>query len=130
MSTFNNYRYTPGNKSNLRKFLNREYINQTNVNRDIHDNYTNTKNPINIDSIYNVLADEFLCICIKDKANTIKQGWNDPTQTENTRISQILTGTLGGRTTFGNDDKPIYINELGGWYGQPGGSPKPLRNKF
>ena len=42
------------------------------------------------------------CQCFKDKANRIKQGYNDPSQTTNARISQILTGTLGGKTTYGN----------------------------
>ena len=42
------------------------------------------------------------CQCFKDKANRIKQGYNDPSQTTNERISQILTGTLGGKTTYGN----------------------------
>jgi hypothetical protein len=31
---------------------------------------------------------------------------------------------------FGNFNKPVAINYLGGWEGQPGGLPKPLRNKF
>jgi hypothetical protein len=122
MSTFNNYRYTPGNKSNLRKFINREYIKQSNANA--------TGNAIDANAVYNNVTSDFLCLCLKDKANNIKQGWNDPSQTENTRISQILTGTLGGRTTFGNDNMPIFMNELGGWHGQPGGSFKPPRNKF
>jgi hypothetical protein len=109
--------------------MNREYIKQTNG---IANNNTNANanNVIDINNVYDILTDEFLCICIKDKANNIKQGWNDPSQTENKRISQILTGTLGGRTTFGNDDRPIFMNELGGWHGQPGGSFKPPRNKF
>lgn len=125
MSTYNNYRFTPGNKGNLRLYINKEYIRQTQ-----NANYTNTKNPININEVYNSLVEDFLCNCITSKANINKQGWNDPSQTENMRISQILTGTLGGKTTFGNLNEPLYLNNLGGWYGQPGGSPKPLRNKF
>jgi hypothetical protein len=60
----------------------------------------------------------------------VKQGWNDPSQSENTRISQAITRTLGGRITFGNNNKPAIINYLGGWEGQPGGQFTPLRNKF
>jgi hypothetical protein len=66
----------------------------------------------------------------QQKVNSVKQGWNDPSQTENTRISQALTGTLGGKITFGNGNKPVIINYLGGTEGQSGGIPKPLRNKF
>jgi hypothetical protein len=31
---------------------------------------------------------------------------------------------------YGNLYKPVPLNFLGGWEGQPGGSPRPLRNKF
>ena len=74
-------------------------------------------------------ADKTFCGC-QPQANKIKQGWNDPSQTENKRISQILTGTLGGKITYGNFYKPVTINYLGGWEGQPGGLPRPLRNRF
>jgi hypothetical protein len=110
MSTYNHNRYTPGNKSNLRLFLNKALIRQFNH---LDDTSTDT-----------------LCGCIQQKANLTKQGWNDPSQTKNQRITQILTGTLGGKTTFGNLNKPVNVNYLGGWEGQPGGSFKPLRNKF
>lgn len=116
---YNNNRFTPGNKGNLKQLINREYIKQ----------FYNINNGF-LTTIVDELGEDFLCNCVTDKANNIKQGWNDPSQTENMRISKILTGTLGGRTIFGNDNKPIYINELGGWHGQPNGSPKPLRNKF
>jgi len=107
--TINN-RFTPGNKAILRAYINRAFIRQ----------------------YYNSQADnsDSLCGCIQQKANSIKQGWNDPSQTENTRISQALTGTLGGKITFGNGNKPVVINYLGGTEGQSGGIPKPLRNKF
>lgn len=107
MSNFNNNRFTPGNKANMRSFINKAYYNPAYI-----------------------AANDYLCNCIQQKANNIKQGWNDPSQTENTRIAQILTGTLGGKTTFGNFNKPVTINYLGSWEGQPGGSLKPLRNKF
>lgn len=73
---------------------------------------------------------DYFCNCIQQKANMIKQGFNDPSQTENQRISQILTGTLGGKTTFGNLNTPVVLNYLGGWEGQPGGTPRTPRNKF
>jgi len=55
MSTYNNYRFTPGNKGNLRLYINKEYIRQTQ-----NANYTNTKNPININEVYNSLVEDFL----------------------------------------------------------------------
>ena len=114
MSTYNNNRFTPGNKGNLKLFINKEFIKQ----------YYSPFNIINND------IKDTLCGCIQQKANKQKQGWNNPSQTENTRISGILTGTLGGRTTFGNFNRPVAINYLGSWEGQPGGSIKPPRNKF
>ena len=77
----NNLRFTPGNKANLRLFINRQIIKQfNNITKD----------------------DECSLGCLQTKTNLTKQGYNDPSQTDNMRISQILTGTLGGRTTFGN----------------------------
>jgi hypothetical protein len=70
------------------------------------------------------------CQCIQENVAQIKTGYNNPTQTEANRISQAITGTLGGRTTFGNFGLPANLTYLGGIEGQPGGSPRPLRNKF
>ena len=116
MSTYNNNRFTPGNKGNLRLFINKAFINQ------YYKQFNTNQNYDNINNGYDITEGE--------RANLIKQGWNDPSQTENNRISQILTGTLGGRTTFGNFNRPVELNYLGGWEGQPGGLPKPPRNKF
>lgn len=123
MSTYNNSRSTPGNKANLRLFMNKAFI------RQYYQSFNNTQT-FNIINTGSQLASDELCGCIKQKANNIKQGWNDPSQTENTRIAQSLTGTLGGKITFGNSNKPVTINYLGGWEGQPGGQFRPLRNKF
>ena len=116
MSTYNNNRFTPGNKGNLRLFMNKEFIKQH--------RYFNS-----IDILGNI-TDNALWGCIQQKANLTKQGWNDPSQTQHARFTSILTGTLGGRTTFGNFNRPATINYLGGWEGQPGGSFTPPRNKF
>ena len=43
---------------------------------------------------------------------------------------EVITSSLGGRITYGNFYTPVIINYLGGWQGQPGGTPRPLRNKF
>ena len=60
----------------------------------------------------------------------IKTGYNSPLQTQANQVSQIITGTLGGKTTFGNFGVPANLTYLGGIEGQPGGSPRPIRNKF
>lgn len=123
MTRYNNNRFTPGNKSNIRLFMNKEFIRQY---------YKAFNSSQTFDNINNAddITEGTLCGCIPPRANKIKQGWNDPSQTENNRISQIITGTLGGRTTFGNLNGPVELNYLGGWDGQPGGIQRPLRNQF
>ena len=76
--------------------------------------------------------------CVQEKVNQIKNGYNDPTQPQSFRVAQLATQRLGGRTTFGNEGLGLgigvnartYNTYLGGIEGQPGGSPRPLRNKF
>jgi hypothetical protein len=75
-------------------------------------------------------GNDYFCECFQDKVNRMKQGYNDPMQTNSERISQLTTNTLGGRTTFGNFNVPAKITYLGGIEGQPGGIPRPPRNKF
>ena len=123
MSTYNNSRFTPGNKANLRLFMNKSFIRQYYQSFMISQTY-------DVITTGSQLASDELCSCIQQKANNIKQGWNDPSQTENTRIAHAVTGTLGGKVTFGNNNNPITLNYLGGWQGQPGGQFRPLRNKF
>ena len=123
MTRFNNNRFTPGNKGNLRLFMNKAFIKQ------YYQTFNTTQTFDNINNADDITQGT-LCGCIKQKANTIKQGLNDPSQSENIRISQTLTRSLGGKITFGNLNNPIIINSLGGYEGQPNGSPRPLRNKF
>jgi hypothetical protein len=99
MSTYNNNRYTPGNKANLRLFMNKAFIRQ-------YYQAFNISQTFDIITTGSQLTNDDLCGCIQQKSNAIKQGWNDPSQTENMR------------------------NYLGGWEGQPGGQFRPLRNKF
>jgi len=118
-----NNRFTPGNKANMRQFMNKQFIRQyyqTFNTSQIYDNINNADD----------ITNDSLCSCIAQRVNLIKQGYNDPLQPENLRISQAITGTLGGRITYGNRNKPIILNYLGGWDGQPGGTQKPIRNKF
>jgi hypothetical protein len=120
---YNNNRFTPGRKANLRAFMNRALLKQyygAFITAQTFDNINNGTDT----------NDGTLCGCIQQKVNSMKQGWNTPLQNENIRVSQMLSGTLGGKTTFGNRNKPVTVNYLGGWEGQPGGLPRPLRNKF
>jgi hypothetical protein len=123
MSTYNNNRFTPGNKGNLRQFISKEFLRQY---------YRTFNSSQSFDNINNAddITEGSLCGCIKQRHNLTKQGWNDPSQTENHRVARILTGTLGGRTTYGNFNRPVSINYLGSWEGQPGGAFRPMRNKF
>ncbi len=123
MTRYNNNRFTPGNKSNLRLFINKQFIRQYYQAFNNSQTYDNINNADDID-------EGTLCSCIPPQANAIKQGWNDPSQTQNNRIAQAITGTLGGKITYGNRNMPIVVSYLGGWEGQPGGLPRPLRNRF
>ena len=72
----------------------------------------------------------YFCECFQDKVIRVKQGYNDPTESNIIRVAHLLDrSTLGGRTTFGNPNIPPLIY-LGGAEGQPGGLPRPPRNKF
>lgn len=117
MTRYNNNRFTPGNKSNLRLFMNNAFIKQY---------YHKVDNINNSDNI----TDKPICGCIQQRISLFKQGWNDSSQTDNRRISQALAGNLGGKTTYGNLNTPVTINYLGGWEGQPGGLQRPPRNTF
>ena len=127
MSYYNNNRYTPGNKANLRKYLQNQSIIHSYVNYITFINSQNTLNILNANDIT-----DYSCVCQPlSKVNNLKQGYNDPSISEAVRISQrIQQSNLGGKITFGNMNKPVQINYLGGWEGQPGGSFKSISNKF
>jgi hypothetical protein len=94
--------YVPARKAHIRKLIERQYL--------------------------NILDDtDFYCECQRPERVLNKQGYNDSTITNNMRIAQIISSNLGGRITFGDASN---INYLGGIEGQPGGLPRPLRNKF
>ena len=123
MTRYNNNRFTPGNKGNLRLLINKEFIKHYYQAFNTNQLYENINNADDI-------TEGTLCSCTLPQANPIKQGWNDPSQTQNNRVAQAITGTLGGKITYGNRNRPVNINYLGGWEGQPGGLPRPLRNRF
>ena len=95
MTRFNNNRFTPGNKGNLRLFINKAFIKQYYRAFNTNQLFENINNSDDI-------TEGTLCGCIPQQANPIKQGWNDPSQSENIRIAKAITGTLGGKITYGN----------------------------
>jgi hypothetical protein len=115
MSSYQNFTpgITPGNKRHLRRLI----------------EYNSKIAFFNLESKF-VGDNDYFCNCFKDKVNRAKQGYNDPSQTNSSRVSELTTNTLGGRTTFGNYNTPAKITYLGGIEGQPGGIPRPLRNSF
>jgi hypothetical protein len=70
------------------------------------------------------------CNCFRDKIDKTNQAYNDSSQTNSERISQVTINALGGRIIFGNYNIPAKITYLGGIEGQPGGIPRPPRNRF
>jgi len=90
-----------------------------------NNNYNNKK--LLSYSIYQVYNK---CDCFQNKFENTKTSSNDPTQSQNMRISQLVSDNLGGKITYGNLGSPVIINYLGRTEGQSGGSGKPLRNSF
>jgi hypothetical protein len=100
--------FRPGNKSNMRKIIDKMALCTDSSCQDIFNK----------------------CLCFTDKVDKTNTGYTDSSQTQNGRITQLVTQSLGGRTTFGNIGLRTNNTYLGGIEGQPGGSPRPLRNKF
>ena len=105
---------TPGNKRHLKRLI----------------DYNSKIAYYNLESKIVGGNPDYFCDCFKDKVNLMKQGYNDPSQTTSERVSQLTINTLGGKTTFGNYNVPAKITYLGGIEGQPGGIPRPPRNRF
>jgi hypothetical protein len=112
MTSYMNNRLIPGIRGNLRQYINRSYILQYN----------------RIEYVDELLSS---CSCIKDESKN-KQGINITYRDEsrNERLSRLIRNSNGGTVVFGNDNIPVKLNYMGGWDGQPGGTPRPLRNKF
>jgi len=128
MSYYNNNRYTPGNKANMRGYMSKQLIINNYANYIAFVNSQATENILNADDI----TEGNLCTCLPlSKANNLKQGYNDPSVSESYRIAQrIKQSNLGGKITFGQRNQPVQVNYLGGWQGQPGGSFKNIKNSF
>ena len=123
MSMYNNNRFTPGNKANMKLLLQKELL------RQYYRSFNSSQTFENINNADDITEGN-LCGCIQQRANIGNQGYNDRMQTENRRVSQILTNSLGGRIMYGTFNRPIIVNYLGGSPGQPGGIPRPIRNSF
>jgi hypothetical protein len=123
MTRYNNNRATPGNKANLRLLLQKEYLKHFYNSFNTNSVFQNINNADQI-------TESTLCLCGTFRANNLKQGYNDPSQTTNMRYRAYASGILGGKPTFGNLNTPQQLNYLGGWEGQPGGSFRPIRNTF
>lgn len=70
------------------------------------------------------------CVCLPFTVNKTQQGLNEPRQTTAMRISNKVQEQAGGRTTFGDRNRPVQVNWTGGWEGQPGGTQFPIRNQM
>ena len=86
---------------------------------------------LNSEEAVNKVNIEYLCLCAEahSTADIRLNGFNNSSQSNNMRISQVITNNLGGRTTFGNTNIS-KITRLNGIEGQSGGLPKVLKNKF
>jgi hypothetical protein len=93
---------------------------------------------INYVAAYNALfpnSQQLTCsACAPDKYDKFTVG-SDSASTRvsnNTRISQIVIFSKGGKTQYGNFylGQPLNINYLGRMEGMPGGSGQPPRNTF
>jgi hypothetical protein len=115
--------FTPGNKANLRLLLQKHYLQQYYSAFNINNVQTDIDNADQI-------TQANLCSCYPYRVNKIKQGYVDPSKPQNRRISEIVTGPLGGKIMFGNFNLPVSLTFLGGWEGQPGGLQKPPRNFY
>ena len=86
---------------------------------------------------YNLLnpgRDQKKCLCIPFKHNKNITGSDSPSArvSKNTRISQVINHSKGGKTTYGNFylGQPLSLNYLGRMEGMPGGSGMPPLNRF
>lgn len=111
----------PGNRSNMRLYMNKQFIRQYYHAFNTAQLYENILNGDDMTS-------DDLCTCTPYQVPPGKHGLNDPTLPTSMRVAQQLQSRLGGKTTYGNRNRPAQVNWSGGWEGQPGGMPRPPRN--
>lgn len=97
---------------------------------------TNTSRMITYITEYNARFPDakIPCLCISNTYNKSVLG-SDSASTNvsyNTRISQIINFSKGGKTQYGNFylGQPLKLNYLGRTEGMPGGSGAPPLNRF
>jgi hypothetical protein len=109
---FSQRQFTPGKKSNSRKMIN--YTAQLN-------GLLNNTEKLN-------------CDCIADNYDKTTVGSDSPSLkiSNNMRVAQVITSSLGGKTQYGNFylGQPLQLNYLGRNEGMPGGSGSAPKNKF
>ena len=94
-------------------------------------NGTKTRCIVNIKNKTGINTNDYIFLCNKEIINKDKPGYTKTNMSRAMRQSKILTNTyLGGTFQSGIISNGLYNTSLGGLEGQPGGMPKPLRNKF
>ena len=104
--------FSPGNKSNSRRMI--IYVAEYNA------RFPNSS--------------QLKCLCVNEKydKNIIGSDSASTRLSYNTRISQIIKTSLGGKTQYGNFylGQPLSLNYLGRAEGMPGGSGSAPKNRF
>jgi hypothetical protein len=110
--------FTPGNKSYAKRMI----------------NYNALYNKLNSNSLNSNLDPKSNCECISYIYNKNNVYSSSPSTrvSYNTRVSQIITTSLGGKTQYGNFylGQPMNVNCFGRVEGMPGGFGSPPVNKF
>jgi len=113
-------KFTPGNKSYAKRLI----------------NYNAVYNQLNSNSLNYSLTPTYICTsgCINQIYNKDVFASNSVSNpvSYKTRISQIITSSLGGKTQYGNFylGQPQNVNYLGRVQGMPRGYGSPPVNKF
>ena len=109
---YSQIQFSPGNKSNSRRII--TYVAE-------HNALFPNSSPLK-------------CACVNEKydKNIIGSDSASTRSSSNTRISQIIRTSLGGKTQYGNFylGQPLSLNYLGRAEGMPGGSGSAPKNRF
>ena len=81
----------------------------SNINFIVPGNKSHIRRLIDYSSDITLLEKKIICRCFRDKVNKTMQSYNDSSETSATRVSNIVSSTLGGKTTFGNFNRPAKI---------------------
>lgn len=115
---FSKTNFTPGNKSSAKRMI----------------NYNALYNELNFNSFNQNNSYLQKCSCRSQEYNKNVLGSDSPSTnvSNNTRVSQIINYSKGGKTQYGNFylGQPLNLNYLGRAEGMPNGSGKPPTNQF